>query len=97
MTIEWTDEARLSLLRTLAYWTIRNSSNEYSLKVSKAIDASLNLLLAFPQIGQPISYRGIEAYRYLILKKFAIIYTIQSESLKVITFFSTNQNIDYSI
>lgn len=97
MTIEWTDEARLSLLKILAYWNVRNGSNEYSQKISNAIDTSLRLLIAFPQMGQPVSYDGAKVYRHLILRRFAILYTLQSDSLIVLTFFATNQNIDYSI
>lgn len=71
--IVWTHRAKFDLFQILDYWTHRNQSSVFSLKLNNMIVQQLELVLKFPDIGRKTDIENVFVkviQQYLVFYEF---------------------------
>jgi toxin YoeB len=89
--IIWSDQAKNSLSSILEFYTHRNKSKAYSVKVYKRISKELKLLRKFPYLGIKTDLPGI---RGLIIDPFILFYELDGKFLVVHHVWDSRQDPD---
>jgi plasmid stabilization system protein ParE len=91
--ILWTNESRYRLKEIFDYLAF-NSSENRAFKIVNEILASTNILFKNPEIGQreKLLKNRKNNYRYLLCRKYKIIYWQQENFIYIATVFDTRQN-----
>jgi toxin YoeB len=71
------------------YWTNRNKSNSYSLKLDQLFREGVSKVSKTPDLGIPIKFPSI---RYKIVRDYLIYYRIDSVYIEVITIWDSRRN-----
>lgn len=79
--IKWTLKAIHDKLNILDYWIERNKSKEYSEKLDKLFDKSLESLSNQPEQGKKTNYKDI---RIKIVRHYLIYYLIKEDFIEII-------------
>lgn len=87
--IIWSHRARIRLFQILEFYTERNKSKIYSLKLNKEIKKHLAQIQKYPDIGIKSE---IESVRGLVFENFIIFYEIESDQIIVHTIWDCRQN-----
>jgi len=88
-TIVWSRLAELAFKETLQYFNERNKSNDYSLKLAKAIKSELQLLSDHPNLGLATSVKNV---RYLISSNYKIFYQIKEAQIVILMVWDGRMN-----
>lgn len=89
LKIIWTTTAETQFFRILEYWTNRNKSNEYPLKLIQKITKRTK------QIAQaPNSYRDTDFphIRVSAMRQYSIFYKVENSNLVIIAFWDNRQD-----
>jgi len=87
--IIWSQRATIKLFEILDFYTNRNKSKSYSIKLYKRFTQELNLLLKQPDLGR---ITDIESVRGLIIEEFILFYEITEDRIIVHTVWDCRQN-----
>ncbi len=82
----WTEKALTDLSQILKYWTGRNKSNLYSLKLSEVIINRVELLSKYPGLGKKTNAKDIRAH---LVKDYFLFYKAIEKTLIIISVFDT--------
>ena len=91
--ILWTSESRNRLKEIFDYFAL-NASENRALKLVNEILSSTDILIKNPEIGQreKLLKNRKNIYRYLVCKKYKIIYWQHDNAIYIATVFDTRQN-----
>jgi plasmid stabilization system protein ParE len=87
--IVWSHRAKIKLFQILEFYTERNNSKVYSLKLNKEIRKQLSHIQEQPEIGMKSE---IESVRGLVFENFIIFYEIEPDKIIVHTLWDCRQN-----
>ncbi|MCF8338475.1 MAG: type II toxin-antitoxin system RelE/ParE family toxin [Bacteroidales bacterium] len=87
--IEWSLEARQDLIDILQFYTERNQSTAYSIKLNSEINNSINRIAINPFIGKQTNYKSV---RVLIEGNFEILYEIFDHFILIIMIWDSRRN-----
>lgn len=73
----------------LDYWIERNKSKNYSIKLNKLFDKSINNLADFPEQGKKSDYKNI---RIKIVRHYLIFYLIKEDYLEIVRIWDARRN-----
>ena len=85
----WSKVALQDKLDILDFYSVRNQSNTYSIKLNRIFDANIKLLCDFPMIGRPSDFSEI---RYIIVKEYLIFYEIIGDYIHILTIWDSRQD-----
>ena len=91
LSLKWTTRAEEEWERILTFYTIRNGSRTYSLKLDTELKHILELLCIQPGMGQETKRKGIR--RRVIARRFALFYQFDSESVTVVSIVDARRNV----
>jgi len=91
LKIVWSHRAKIKLFEILDYYTNRNKSSIYSIKLYKKFKKELFLLIKQPEIGLKTDFENV---RGLIVGKFILFYEVTPEMIIVHTVWDCRQNPD---
>jgi len=89
--IIWSHSAEIKLFKTLEFYTERNKSKTYSIKLYKRLNKELKTLLKQPNIGLNTE---IESVRGLIVDDYILFYEYDSEKIVIHSIWDCRQNPD---
>ena len=87
--IIWSHKARIKLVQILEFYNERNQSNQYSAKLYKEIQKSIQLLLRQPTLGLKTNEKSIRA---LIVGDYIIFYEPSKKDIIIHTLWDCRQN-----
>lgn len=87
--INWSFRATEELKTVLEFYTHRNKSNLYALKLLDEIEAYTSLLLQHAELGK-LSQNRLS--RVLVMGDFLIIYEISPKCIEILSFWDCQQN-----
>lgn len=87
--IIWSQRATIKLFEILDFYTNRNKSKSYSIKLYKRFTKELNLLRKQPDLGR---ITDVESVRALIIEEFILFYEITEDRIIVHTVWDCRQN-----
>ena len=90
--IVWSIRASTELKDIFEYWSNRNKSNTYNIKLNHRIQSFLHILKVFPELGKKTDVTGVRVHpidNYLIFYEMADLDTIL-----IISFWDGRQNPD---
>ncbi|MFI5161741.1 MAG: type II toxin-antitoxin system RelE/ParE family toxin [Sphingobacteriales bacterium] len=87
--IEWSERARKELLEILEYWTNRNKSKTYSIKLNELVLDGVELTAEIPESGIPTKFPNV---RIKIVRDYLIYYRIHTASIEVLTIWDSRRN-----
>ncbi|HTD97636.1 MAG TPA: type II toxin-antitoxin system RelE/ParE family toxin [Mucilaginibacter sp.] len=87
--IKWSTRAILEWVEILEYWTDRDKSNLYSLKLDQLFKETFDLVTELPELGIPANYPLV---RIKIVRDYMIYYRTQSESIEILAIWDTRRN-----
>ncbi|CAH8284397.1 toxin YoeB [Mariniflexile fucanivorans] len=87
--IVWSAKAQQDRKDIFEYWNHRNKSKLYSIKLNILFEASIKIILKYPEIGRPTSNKTI---RLKTVKDYFIFYEISNEKLFILTIWDSRQN-----
>lgn len=88
--IEWTRHAKNELEHTYDFWIEHNSSAVYSEKILIETLKAVDLIAANPEIGR--EDKGLRLRRFILLDYFALVYRINKDAIKIVSFFDNRRN-----
>ena len=87
--ITWTVKAQKDRLAILEYWTDRNKSRLFAVKLNEIFNSRIELLSHYPNLGKKTDMRNI---RVLIVRDYLIFYKIIDNIIFIISLFDARQN-----
>lgn len=87
--IIWSHSAKTKLFEILDFFTERNKSKKYSVKLYKKITDALKLLQKHPDLGKKTD---IDSVRGIIVGDYILFYESTKDSLFVLVIWDTRQN-----
>ena len=87
--ITWTLEPRKERREILSYWTKRNKSNSYSVKLRKHIEEKVLFISANPDCGIPTE---VECVNYVVLRECLIFFQETKEEILILSIWDGRQN-----
>jgi toxin YoeB len=87
--IRWSLRADQDRLDILEYWTNRNRSTAYSIKLDKLFRASLVQIVEHPESGKPTNFQFV---RIKIVRDYLIYYQITPDHIEIITIWDSRRN-----
>lgn len=90
--IIWSQRAENEYLDTLNFWISHNNSSDYSEKIIIDVENKENKISKNPSIGIPMEYRN--ARKIQILKHFSLIYLVEENKIKILSFWDNRRNPD---
>ena len=87
--IEWSLEARQYLIDILQFYTERNQSTAYSIKLNSEINNNINHIAVNPFISKQTNYKSV---RVLIEGNFEILYKIFDHFILIIMIWDSRRN-----
>jgi len=87
--IEWSERARKELLEILEYWSNRNKSKTYSIKLNELVLDGVELTAQMPESGIPTKFSKV---RIKVIRDYFIYYRIHTSSIEVLTIWDTRRN-----
>ena len=87
--IRWSVRADQDRIDIFEYWTNRNKSTAYSIKLNKLFIESLENLIEQPDLGREINSPLI---RRIVVTNYLIYYEINSDFIKVLTIWDSRRN-----
>jgi toxin YoeB len=87
--IRWSVRADQDRREIEEYWTNRNKSNSYSLKLDQLFREGVSKVSKTPELGIPTKFPSI---RYKIVRDYLIYYRIDSAYIEVITIWDSRRN-----
>ncbi|MEP6803115.1 MAG: type II toxin-antitoxin system RelE/ParE family toxin [Flavobacterium sp.] len=88
--IVWSSLAKLQLQNVLEYYSIRNESPTYSLKLLNEVEDLLDTLLNSELIGRLTSNK---ITRVISMKVYLLFYEINGNQIEIISFWDNRQDI----
>jgi len=85
----WSNKAKIKLYTILEFYTVRNKSNSYSVKLIRKLNKEVNVLLKHPDIGQ---ISEIESVRGLIVEDYILFYEYDNDCLIIHSIWDCRQN-----
>jgi plasmid stabilization system protein ParE len=85
----WSSNAQKEFAEILAYFTERNKSTEYSLKLIDSVENITHLISENPFLG--LENEGDNS-RTFILKNYSIIYDFNDHNISILSFWDDRQN-----
>ena len=85
----WSAKALQEWIEILEYWTNRNKSNAYSLKLDHLFKESLVIILKSPEIGKPTDFPSV---RIKIIRDYLIYYRIKPNCIEILTIWDSRRN-----
>jgi len=92
--IVWSNRAKIRLLDILEFYLERNKSKTYSIKLYKAINKEVKLLLKYPELGLKTTD---ETIRGLIIGYFILFYELTEDKIIVHSIWDSRQNPDNKV
>ena len=89
LEIIWSDHAENEFISILQYYSARNLSNQYSIKLKKIFQNSLKMLSAFPEMGRSTDFADVRA---MLIEKFYVFYEISELQIKILSVWDTRQD-----
>ena len=87
--IRWSVRADQDRIDIFEYWTNRNKSTAYSVKLNKLFIESLEKLVEQPDLGREIDS---PLTRRIVVTNYLIYYEINSDFIKVLTIWDSRRN-----
>lgn len=87
--IRWSVRADQERFDILQYWTNRNKSTSYSLKLNKLLNDRIEQLIEHPEIGKSTNRKSI---RLLIVKDYLVYYKISSNAIEILSVWDSQRN-----
>ena len=87
--VKWSLKAIHDKIDILDYWIERNKSKNYSIKLNKLFDKSINNLADFPEQGKKSDYKNI---RIKIVRHYLIFYLIKEDYLEIVRIWDARRN-----
>ena len=87
--IIWSQRANIKLFEILDFYTNRNKSKSYSIKLYKRFIKELSLLYKQPDLGRATDF---ESVRGLIVEEFILFYEMTKDQIIVHTVWDCRQN-----
>jgi len=87
--IVWTSFARESRTSIFLYWNNKNQSTNYSKKLNKLFQESIQQLLIFPESSTQSNNKNI---RLKIASHYEIIYSVSETQIFILDIWDTRQN-----
>jgi len=87
--IKWSLKAIHDKIDILEYWIDRNKSKNYSIKLNKLFDKSINTLSNYPEQGKKTDYKNI---RIKIVRHYLIFYQIRDEFIEIVRIWDARRN-----
>ena len=87
--IIWSHRAQIRLFQILEFYSERNQSKDYSLKLNAAVKKQLSQIQRQPEIGIKSE---IESVRGLIFDNFIIFYEVDSNNIIIHSIWDCRQN-----
>ena len=94
LKIVWSYKAKDKLFSILEYYTLRNKSKTYSIRLYKRLVKEINLLRKHPDLGIKTED---ESVRGLIVDTYIIFYEITKDKIIIHTLWDSRQNPDNKI
>ena len=88
--IIWTEEAIEEFAQIVDFYSTRNKSDTYGIRLKQKLNTVLALIRAFPRIGK-ISEDG-ETYVFAI-DKFLLLYTFDHSAIFILSFWDPKQDV----
>lgn len=85
----WSHKAQLDRKEVIEYWTHRNKSNVYSIKLNKLFKESIQLIKKHPRIGKKTDIKNVRAK---IIRDYIMFYEIQDKRIIILTIWSSKQD-----
>jgi plasmid stabilization system protein ParE len=87
--IIWSSKAIQEWIEILEYWTNRNKSNAYSLKLDHLFKESFAIIVKSPEIGKPTDFPLV---RIKIIRDYLIYYRIKPDYIEILTIWDSRRN-----
>jgi toxin YoeB len=87
--IIWSEKAAFERREILDYWTTRNKSNSYSLKLNALFRKTVQLIAEFPYLGTETDEPNV---RVRILSVYLIFYEVIGNKLFILTIWDGRRN-----
>jgi len=87
--IRWSVRADLDRIEILEYWTRRNKSPTYSIKLNKLFNSKIERLAQHPESGSPTEVPNV---RTKIVRDYLVYYSIELAFIEVITIWDSRRN-----
>jgi len=87
--IVWSDRSEKELFEILEYWSNRNKSKTYSIKLKELIVDSVELLTQSPESGIATKFRNV---RIKIVGAYLIYYRIHTEHIEILALWDSRRN-----
>ena len=78
--VRWSFKAIQEWVEILEYWTERNKSKSYSLKLDRLFKESFDLIVISPEIGKPTDFPLV---RIKIIRDYLVYYRIQPDYIEI--------------
>ncbi len=91
LKIIWSHRAEIKLFKILEFYSKRNKSRSYSIKLYQRLNKDLKILLKQPEIGLKTDFESI---RGLIIDDFIVFYELVNEVIVIHTIWDCRQNPD---
>jgi plasmid stabilization system protein ParE len=87
--IRWSLRAEQDRREIEDYWTNRNKSNIYSLKLDLLFREGVKLLSKTPELGSATKFPSV---RFKIIRDYLVYYRINSDFIEIITIWDSRRN-----
>ncbi len=87
--IRWSVRADQDRIDIFEYWTKRNKSTAYSIKLNKLFIESVEKLIEQPELGHEVNSPLV---RRIIVTHYLIYYQINPDSIQVLTIWDSRRN-----
>ncbi len=87
--VVWTLRAQNDRKAIFEYWTARNKSRSYSIKLNLLFEEASKFISHYPEIGKPTSDKNV---RVKIIKDFLMFYEIVKTKIVILTIWDNRQN-----
>lgn len=89
--IIWSKRAQNDRMEILKYWTDRNKSKNYSIKLAGLFKEAVKLISKYPEIGKSTDEENV---RIKIVRDYFLIYAVEEEQVSILTIWDSRQNPD---
>lgn len=87
--IKWSVRATQDRIEILEYWTKRNQSNSYSIKLDLLFRENIELLAQIPALGKPTNLPDV---RIKTVRDHLIFYRIKDAFLEIVTIWDSRRS-----